>query len=144
MDGKKVLLWIAGGVLIGGGIWLTIIQIKKWKDNNDDDSKNPSSKNPDPQKSVGIFSTPALKDSPFPLQMGSTGVNVESLQRNLNLLGAGIEEDGKFGPKTNSAVFQKYGFGGYPVTEEVFNAIVNKVKGQEIADIITGTKSPYS
>ncbi len=92
--------------------------------------------------------TPKPADSPFPLKQGSVGENVVSLQKNLNILGANLKTDGKFGPLTQSALISRVGFGQYPVTEGIFNDIVkmaaDKIEHDRIAKLLTTGTGTYN
>lgn len=57
----------------------------------------------------------------FPLQMGSRGENVKKWQKYLNTKGAGLTEDGIWGPLTEAASTKYMGFNS--VTEVYFKGL---------------------
>ncbi len=62
----------------------------------------------------------------FPLKVGSKGENVRYLQSALKKLGANIIVDSDFGQQTYSAILLTINATSYPVTQEIFTAILKK------------------
>lgn len=58
----------------------------------------------------------------FPLQYGSRGEQVRKWQMYLNTKGAGLAEDGIWGPLTEAASLKYMGFNS--VTEQYFNTVI--------------------
>ncbi len=135
MEGKKVIAWIAGSVVIGGGIYLLIQEWKKFKANNT--GGNAPAVNM-PGISSFVKTVLAPKDDSFPLSIGSRGNNVKYLQTALNSLGASLAVDGVFGQKTYRAAVQfggtssQYWTNSNGLTVNGFNAILAKANGSSV------------
>lgn len=139
MNGKKVLAWVAGGVLIGGGIYLFVTAWKKHKSTVPGDLSAPTT--PDPITSA-VKTVLSQKDDSFPLNIGSKGSNVEYLQKALNKLGAGLSVDGTFGQKTYTAVVTKAGSKFWTpegITIDGFNKILSMANSMGATTPVTSS-----
>lgn len=73
----------------------------------------------------------------FPLQIGSKGENVETLQSNLNTIAknefpgkySSLSVDGDFGSKTKTLLQSVIGTSYYPVSKDTFDKIANRATG---------------
>lgn len=65
---------------------------------------------------------PTSTGNNFPLQYGSRGDNIAKWQKYLNTKGAGLKEDGVWGPLTEAASLKYMGFNS--VTKEYFDAVI--------------------
>lgn len=72
-------------------------------------------------------SQPTVTDA-FPLKIGSRGANVTKLQAALNRITPSnkIAEDGIFGNQTYGKLITSVNSSSYPVTQTIFNQIINK------------------
>ena len=135
MENKKIVLWIAGGVLIAGGAYLAIMAWKKIKMKSLSNEDNMPSSTPNPITSY-VKEVLTSKDDSFPLTIGSKGPNVGYLQRALNTLGASLKVDDSFGQKTYEALITKAGTKYWTisgVTIDGFTEIVSKANSLKSA-----------
>lgn len=135
---KKTIFWATAFLTLG--ITGFLLWRKYGNKSNEEivDGDVPIVKTPKP------YTPPKTKDDTFPLKIGSKGSNVEALQNNLKILGAKIKADGDFGKETNGALIGYFGFGQYPVTEQIFNSIHQKAKDKINYDgVIKGLTNGY-
>ncbi len=69
----------------------------------------------------------------FPLDLYMYGDNVSKFQRYLNLKGAGLTADGKFGPKTQSKALSITG--SKTVTQDQFDSYMSELDGGSLANL---------
>jgi len=116
LDNKT--LWIGGGLavtLAGFGLWYWMKKRKEKKQFTTSLTSSSLS-----SSAVRSFSC-MYPDTRFPLKFGTCGSNVKKLQAYLNKKGHVLDVDGKFGPKTESAVLKV--FGVKTVSQEKFKTI---------------------
>ena len=135
--GLKITL-IAGSVVlvcVGGYLAYTYFKPKLVKKDSNNGAGGNVGNTPAPPAQTNTYvaptTSPSASDS-FPLQVGSSGDNVTSLQKYLNSRGASLIADGQFGNMTKQAVMKYITTSGV-VDSGTYNAYVPSSKVDSIA-----------
>ena len=140
MGKKKVIAWIAGGVLVGGGIFLLTRALKKAKVDKSGSTIIPNTNTQEPNIPVNPSVPSAVGSTDeFPLVIGSSGTNVLNLQKAINKLipkssidgkpvAPLLVEDGVFGQKTYTALVTWVGANYWSINGVTIQAYTEVIK----------------
>lgn len=121
MSKKQIIIIVAIVLVVALSVWYFIYTKKVTEQ---------ISKTPTPPINTPSVELQSFIESNFPLQIGSTGSKVKTLQRAINKIDnrANLAVDGAFGNHTKDSLQSFVGFSYYPVTEEKYNYIVSSAE----------------